>query len=92
MKSTPLFIGLTRPASYAGLPVAYVVAATVIVMIVFMLTQSLTFLFAGGLTTYGLLRLLAAYDARIIEVWMTTMHRTPLTSSIIKGYGVIYRA
>jgi type IV secretion system protein VirB3 len=92
MRTTPLFIGLTRPASYAGLPVAYVVAATVIVMIIFMMTQSLTFLFVGGLSVYGLLRLLAAYDPRILEVWMTTMRMTPLSGSIIRGYGVMYRA
>jgi type IV secretion system protein VirB3 len=92
MRTTPLFIGLTRPASYAGLPIAYVVAASVLIMIVFMLTQSLTFLFVGGLTTYGLLRLLAAYDPRIIEVWMIAMRYTPTTGSMLKGYGVTYRA
>jgi type IV secretion system protein VirB3 len=92
MQTTPLFVGLTRPASYAGLPVTYVVFATVIVMIIFVNTQSLTFLVVGGLSVYGMLRILAAYDPRIIEVWMTTIRYTPLTGSYITGYGVTYRA
>jgi type IV secretion system protein VirB3 len=92
MRTTPLFIGLTRPASYAGLPVAYVVFATVVVMIIFMVTKSMTFLVVGGLSTYAFLRMLAAYDPRIIEVWMTTIQRTPLSASLVTGYGVTYRA
>jgi type IV secretory pathway VirB3-like protein len=89
---TPLFIGLTRPVSYLGLPISYVVIMAMVVMGGFILLTSFTYLIVSAVISYVSLRALASYDPRIFDVIFTTVQRTPLTASLLRGHGVTYRA
>lgn len=92
MEKTPLFIGLTRPVSFIGLPLSYVVILMMAVVGGFVLTKSFIYLVGSGIISYAALRALASYDARIFDVFFIVCQRTPITSSMIKGKGVTYRA
>ncbi|WMS45221.1 hypothetical protein RDV64_22815 (plasmid) [Acuticoccus sp. MNP-M23] len=58
----------------------------------FIATLSFIYFFVSAVVSYIGLRILAAYDPRIADVFFVTMIRTPLPQSWFKGKGIIYRA
>lgn len=90
--ATPLFKGLTRPVSFMGLPMTYVIILILVVVGGFIATLSLVYFGVSAFVGYIALRLLAAYDPRIFDVIFTVLRVTPLTSSWFKGKGVTYGA
>lgn len=92
MVSTPLFLGLTRQVSFAGLPVSYLSVLIGIVMLGFIITGSFSFLVGAGGVGYAVLRALAAYDPKIIDVCLITLQRTQMSAALWRGDGVVYRA
>jgi len=89
---TPLFLGLTRQVSFAGLPVTYLVALISVVMLGFIFTRSFVYLVVSGVVGYTALRGLAAYDPKIIDVFIATMQRTRMSPALLRGEGMVYRA
>ena len=89
---TPLFIGLTRPASIMGLPMMYVMVLMLVVVGGFIATTSLIWFFCSAIIGYIALRILASYDARIFDVFLVVVQSTPFTGSFLKGKGVTYGA
>ncbi|WP_217577439.1 VirB3 family type IV secretion system protein [Mesorhizobium sp. GbtcB19] len=92
VERTPLFLGLTRQVSFAGLPVMYLVMLIITVMLGFIITQSFAYLCVSGLVGYLALRSLAAYDPKIIDVFIATVQRTRMSPALLRGEGVVYRA
>ena len=92
MERTPLFIGLTREVSFAGLPIMYLVVLIVVVILGFITSGSFLYLFVSGGVGYAALRGLAAYDPKIISVFIATVQKTRMSSALLRGEGVIYRA
>jgi len=90
--ATPLFKGLTRPVSLMGLPMTYVIVLMLVVVGGFIASLSLIYFFGSSIVGYVALRLLAAYDPRIFDVIFVVLRVTPLTSSWLKGKGIIYGA
>jgi len=90
--ATPLFKGLTRPVSLMGLPMTYVIVLMMVVVGGFIGTLSLIYFFVSAFTGYIILRLLAAFDARIFDVFFIALRATPITVSWLKGKGVTYGA
>ena len=89
---TPCFIALTRPVSYAGLPILYVVLGAFVVIGGFVATLSFTYLAVSLVASYVALRALAAYDPRIVDVVFIALSKMPPPPSWFKGRGYIYRA
>lgn len=92
MDNTPLFLGLTRQVSFAGLPVNYMVVLMGAVMLGFILTGSFLYLLASGIVGYLALRALAAYDPNIVDVFIVTVQRTRMSPELLRGEGLVYRA
>lgn len=92
MERTPLFIGLTREVSFAGLPIMYLVVLIVVVMLGFIMSGSFLYLIISGGTGYTALRGLAAYDPKIINVFIATVQQTRMSPALLRGEGVVYRA
>jgi len=92
MERTPLFIGLTREVTFAGLPTMYLVVLIVAVMLGFIISGSFIYLFLTSSFGYAALRGLAAYDPKIINVFVATVQQTRMHIGIVSGEGVIYRA
>ncbi|CUX65843.1 putative transmembrane protein homolog [Agrobacterium tumefaciens str. Kerr 14] len=92
MEHTPLFIGLTREVSFAGLPIMYLVVLIVFVMLGFIFTGSFIYLIVTGGTGYVGLRGLAAYDPKIINVFIATVQQTRMSPALLRGEGLVYRA
>lgn len=89
---SPCFKALTRPVSFLGLPFTYVVLLGLIVFGGFIATLSFVYLALSAVVGYTALRLLAAYDPRIMDVAFTALTKTPVPPSYFKGKGIIYRA
>ncbi|OCP23568.1 MULTISPECIES: VirB3 family type IV secretion system protein [unclassified Ensifer] len=92
MKTTTLFIGLTREVAFAGLPIMYLVVLISIVMLGFIFTGSFMYFVVMSSVGYVALRALAAYDPKIIDVFIATMKSTRMSLALLKGEGAIYRA
>lgn len=92
MQSTPLFLGLTREVSFAGLPILYLVVLIIVVMLGFILTGSFLYLIISGSVGYTGLRGLAAYDPKIINVFIATVQQTRMSPALLRGKGLVYRA
>ncbi|MEM8542073.1 MAG: VirB3 family type IV secretion system protein [Pseudomonadota bacterium] len=92
LKPTVLFTGLTREVSFAGLPLMYLVVLIGIVMLGFIVLQSFVYLSIVGPFGYVALRALAAYDPKIIDVFIATVQSTSMNVGLFNGKGVIYRA
>lgn len=92
MQHTPLFIGLTREVSFAGLPIMYLVVLIIVVMLGFIITGSFVYLICTGGAGYTVLRGLAAYDPKIIDVFIATVKQTRMSPALLRGEGVVYRA
>ncbi|THK34116.1 hypothetical protein EHS39_31945 [Ensifer sp. MPMI2T] len=93
MQRTTLFIGLTREATFVGLPIMYLVVLISVVMLGFITTGSFVYLVIVGSTGYGVLRALAAYDPKIINVFIATVRSTRMSPALLKAEGlVVYSA
>jgi type IV secretion system protein VirB3 len=92
MERTPLFIGLTREVTFAGLPIMYLVVLITIVMLGFLFTKSFLYVVLTGGFGYVALRALAAYDPKIINVFIATVQQTRLSPAFLRGEGLVYRA
>jgi type IV secretion system protein VirB3 len=92
MERTPLFIGLTREVTFAGLPIMYLVVLIMFVMLGFIMTGSFTYLLISGGGGYVSLRALAAYDPKIINVFIATVQKTRMSPELLRGEGLVYRA
>lgn len=92
MERTPLFIGLTREVSFAGLPIMYLVVLIIAVMLGFIVSGSFLYLLISGGVGYTTLRCLAAYDPKIISVFIATVQQTRMSAALLRGEGVVYRA
>jgi len=90
--ATPVFKGMTRPVSFGGLPMTYIVMLIMVVAGGFAVTLSFIYLIVSAAIGYGALRVLASYDARFFDVLFTVLAKTPFTASFLKGKGVIYHA
>lgn len=89
---SPLFLALTRPVSFAGLPMAHVVMLAMLSVGGFVASGSFVWLGASALVGYLVLRGIAAQDPHLIDVWLTSLQRTPPTPSWLMGRGVSYDA
>ncbi|WP_085033079.1 VirB3 family type IV secretion system protein [Ensifer aridi] len=92
MQPTTLFIGLTREVAFAGLPIMYLVVLISVVMLGFIITGSFVYLVIVGGFGYGALRGLAAYDPKIIDVFIATVRSTRMSPDLLKPEGLMYRA
>ncbi|MEO0923414.1 MAG: VirB3 family type IV secretion system protein [Pseudomonadota bacterium] len=92
MNKTPLFLGLTKPVTFGGLPMMYVVVLILVSMGGFMATLSFVYLIVSAIFGYGALRALAAKDLRLMDVVLVVLQQTPLRKSQFEGKGVTYRA
>jgi type IV secretory pathway VirB3-like protein len=92
MERTTLFIGLTREVTVAGLPLMYVVILIGVSLIGFILSSSFTYFLTSGVGGYLLMRTLAAYDPKMIDVLLATMQCTHMEPGVFTKAGVTYRA
>ncbi|MPR10158.1 hypothetical protein FS320_25235 [Microvirga tunisiensis] len=92
MQHTTLFIGLTRVVTFAGLPIMYLVVLICVVMLSFLITGSFIFLLTAGSIGYGALRALAAYDPKIVDVFIATVQSTRMNPALLKAEGLVYHA
>ncbi|RVL89309.1 VirB3 family type IV secretion system protein [Sinorhizobium meliloti] len=92
MQRTTLFIGLTREVTFAGLPILHLVVLICVVMLGFVLTGSLVYLLTTASIGYGVLRALAAYDPKVVDLFIATVQCTRMSYGISKGEGMVYRA
>ena len=92
MQRTNLFIGLTRSVTFAGLPMMYLSLLIGVSMLGFIMTTSFLYLATTGSVGYGLLRALAAYDPRLIDVVLVALRSTPMNTDVFAKAGVTYRA
>lgn len=92
IQTTTLFIGLTREVAFAGLPIMYLVVLICVVMLGFIFTGSFIYFILMSGVGYTALRALAAYDPKIIDVFIATMKSTRMSPGLLKGEGVVYRA
>ena len=86
---TPLFLGLTRPPKYLGLPLGYFLALSVGSVLPFVLFDSMWFLllFAFG---YPPLYLVSDKNPHLIELIIVTTSRTPKTANHDRHGGHVY--
>lgn len=75
-----------------GLPLTYVIILVMTVMGGFIATLSFVWFAGSALLGYAGLRALAAWDARIFDVILVSLSRTPLPVAWFKGKGIVYRA
>jgi type IV secretory pathway VirB3-like protein len=92
MQTTTLFIGLTREVTFAGLPIMYLVLLICFVMLGFFFTGSFIYLTVISGVGYVTLRALAAYDPKIINVFIATTKSTRMNTNFFKAEGIVYRA
>jgi type IV secretory pathway VirB3-like protein len=92
MQRTNLFTGLTRSVTFAGLPILYLAVLLGVSMLGFIVSKSFIYLGVSGSVGYGLLRGLAAYDPKIIDVIIATLRCTQMSPSMFTKVGVTYRA
>jgi len=92
MQRTTLFIGLTREVTFAGLPIMYLVVLICVVIVGFIITGSFLYLLGAGISGYCALRGLAAYDPKIIDVFIATVKSTRMNLALLRGEGLVYRA
>ena len=74
------------------MPIMYLVVLICAVMLGFIFTGSFIYFVVVSGVGYAALRALAAYDPKIIDVFITTMNSTRMSAAVLKGEGVIYRA
>ena len=92
MHGTSLFIGLTRPVSLMGLPMMYVVMLVSISVGGFVLLDSILYLILSAPISYLILRSLASYDPKLIDVYMVTVRSSNLYLDHFKKKGMNFHA
>ncbi len=92
MPRTTLFIGLTRSVTFAGLPILYMMLLMGVTMLGFIVTKSFLYLIVVPAAGYPILRGLAAYDPKIIDVFFVVMRTTRMSPGLFSKSGVTYRA
>lgn len=70
----------------------YLVVLIATVLLGFIFTGSFVYFVVMSGVGYTALRALAAYDPKIIDVFIATMKSTRMSPSLLKGEGVVYRA
>lgn len=76
IRTDPVFIGLTRPAMFLGLPYAFAVLLFFTTVIVFIATASF-WAYLIGVPLYLAGRALAAREPRFIDLYLKRFLRTP---------------
>lgn len=89
---TPLFLGLTRPVSFAGLPMSYVLVLAMTSVGGFVASASFVWLGTSLVIGYAALRGVAARDPHLFDVALVTLRRTPPPPGWFTGAGVHYHA
>lgn len=92
IRTTTLFIGLTREVAFAGLPIMYLVLLICVVMLGFIFTGSFIYFVIMSGVGYVALRALAAYDPKIIDVFIAAVKSTRMSPELFTGDGTVYRA
>ena len=92
MVVSPCFKALTRPVSFAGLPFTYVVLLGLIVFGGFIGTLLFSYFGLSAVFGYAALRILAAFDPKMMDVVFVALVRTPVPPGYFRGEGIIYRA
>jgi type IV secretory pathway VirB3-like protein len=92
MPRTILFIGLTRPVTFAGLPILYLMLLLVGTMLGFILTKSFLYLILTPGIGYPVLRALSAFDPKVMDVFFVVMRSTRMAPGLFSKSGVNYRA
>ena len=72
----PLFLGLTRPARYLGLPLGYVTLWAGGHVVLYVYTQSL-WTVVPAIVSYIVLRLMAEREPRALELLVIRTRQTP---------------
>lgn len=90
--SAPCFQALTRPVSFLGLPLTYVVLLAMATLGGFIATLSFVYLAGSAILGYAALRALAGWDARFFDVLFVSLARTPMTRAWFTGAEITYRA
>lgn len=67
LEQSTLFLGLTRPPKYLGLPVTYLMILAMVVVLPFIFTKSFVF-FGSGIIAYPILWFIADKEPRFFEV------------------------
>jgi type IV secretion system protein VirB3 len=70
-QSDPLFLGLTRPAMYWGVPQPVFILIGMASMVAFLVTNSFLPLLIGAPALHGLAYLLCLKDPRVFDLWFT---------------------
>ncbi len=70
----------------------YLVVLVVTVMLGFIITGSFVYLAVVGSIGYGALRALAAYDPKIIDVFIATVQSTRMSLALLTAEGLVYHA
>jgi type IV secretion system protein VirB3 len=70
----------------------YLVVLITAAILGFVITQSFLYLVVMGGVGYAVLRGLAAYDPKIISVFIATVSKTRMHPALLTGKGVVYRA
>lgn len=58
----------------------------------FVITTSIIYFFCSAAIGYLILRVIAAIDVYFFDVVFVVFQRTPITTSIVQGKGLTYRA
>lgn len=89
---TPLFLALTRPVSFAGLPMSYVLALAMLSVGGFVATGSFVWLGISAAVGYAALRGVAARDPHLLDVVFATLRCAPPPPRWFAGDGITYGA
>lgn len=92
MQRTNLFLGLTRPVNFAGLPMIYLGVYLMVTMLVFVSTNSFFYPLLIAAPGYLALRALAAYDPKLMDVFLVAVRATPMDIDLFTKKGMTYRA
>lgn len=90
--AAPLFIGLTRPVAFLGLPMGCVMILAGAVVGGYIATLSVIWLFSSMIIGYAALRVLAGYDPYFFDLLYTALKRTPPPPGWFRGEGIDYDA
>ncbi len=92
METSTIFLGLTRPPTFGGLPLTYVIVLMMVCVGGFIATSSFIYLVVSGAVGYGVMRFTASKDVQLLDAWMVILRETPPRPSQFQGRGVTYRA
>lgn len=85
---TPLFVGLTRPVSFAGLPMTHVLVLAMVSVGGFVASASFIWLGTSLALGYAALRGAAARDPHLFDVALITLRRMAPPPGWFRGEGI----